>query len=37
VKVAPLITHEFPFERATEAYELLLAKPNECLGVLLKY
>ncbi|MBI4025946.1 MAG: zinc-binding alcohol dehydrogenase [Verrucomicrobia bacterium] len=37
VKVAPLITHEFPFERAPEAYELLLAKPNECLGVLLKY
>lgn len=37
VKVAPLITHEFPFERATEAYELLLTKPGECLGIVLKY
>jgi threonine dehydrogenase-like Zn-dependent dehydrogenase len=37
VKVAPLITHEFPFDRAPEAYELLLARPRECLGVLLKY
>ena len=37
VKVAPLISHEFPFERAPEAYELLLEKPGECLGVVLKY
>lgn len=37
VKIAPLITHEFPFDRATEAYELVLSKPGECLGVLLKY
>ena len=37
VNVTPLITHEVPFERAPEMYELLLAKPGECLGVLLKY
>jgi hypothetical protein len=37
VRVAPLITHEFPFSRAVEAYELVINKPNECLGVVLKY
>lgn len=37
VKVNPLITHEFAFSRAAEAYELVIAKPNECLGVVLKY
>jgi polar amino acid transport system substrate-binding protein len=37
VKVAPLITHEFPFARAAEAFELVLNKPGECLGVVLRY
>ncbi|MCC6587588.1 MAG: bi-domain-containing oxidoreductase [Bryobacterales bacterium] len=34
--VDPLISHRFPFERATEAYELLLSgKPH--MGILLEY
>jgi predicted dehydrogenase/threonine dehydrogenase-like Zn-dependent dehydrogenase len=36
VDVAPLITHRFPFERAEEAYQLLLSgEPH--LGILLEY
>jgi predicted dehydrogenase/NADPH:quinone reductase-like Zn-dependent oxidoreductase len=34
--VAPLITHRFPFERAAEAYEVILGKEPH-LGVLLEY
>ncbi len=34
--VAPLITHRFPFERAEEAYEVILGKEPH-LGVLLEY
>lgn len=37
VKVNPLITHEFAFSRAAEAYDVVINKPNECLGVVLKY
>lgn len=37
VKVAPLITHEFPFAKALEAYDTVLEKPGECLGVVLRY
>lgn len=37
VKVAPLITHEFPFERAADAYETIMEKPDDCLGVVLRY
>lgn len=33
---APLITHRFPFERAEEAYEVILGKEPH-LGVLLEY
>jgi predicted dehydrogenase/threonine dehydrogenase-like Zn-dependent dehydrogenase len=36
--VAPLITHRFPIEKATEAYELITGKKHEpFLGVLLTY
>jgi predicted dehydrogenase/threonine dehydrogenase-like Zn-dependent dehydrogenase len=34
--VTPLITHRFPFERAQEAYEVILGKEPH-LGVLLEY
>lgn len=34
--VAPLITHRFPFERATEAYQLISDRVP-CLGVVLEY
>jgi predicted dehydrogenase/threonine dehydrogenase-like Zn-dependent dehydrogenase len=34
--VAPLITHRFPFDRATEAYELMQT-PAFYLGILLEY
>lgn len=38
VKLAPLITHRFPIERATEAYDLLLGKTKRLyIGVLLTY
>jgi hypothetical protein len=37
VKLAPLITHEIPFERAGQMYELILSRPQECLGVVLRY
>jgi predicted dehydrogenase len=38
LKVAPLITHRFPIERAAEAYEIITGKKKEpFLGVLLTY
>lgn len=37
LKIAPLISHEFAFENAQEAYELIRTNPLDCLGVLLKY
>lgn len=38
LNVRPLITHRFPIERATEAYELITGKRKESfLGVLLTY
>jgi 2-desacetyl-2-hydroxyethyl bacteriochlorophyllide A dehydrogenase len=35
--VDPLLTHELPFERAPEAYELLEQSPEEAVQVLLSY
>jgi 2-desacetyl-2-hydroxyethyl bacteriochlorophyllide A dehydrogenase len=32
-----LITHEFPFERAAEAYQLLDERPEQALQVILRY
>jgi 2-desacetyl-2-hydroxyethyl bacteriochlorophyllide A dehydrogenase len=32
-----LVTHRFPFDRAVEAYALIDTRPQESLGVLLKY
>ena len=38
INVKPLITHRFPFERALEAYDLILGKtPETYLAVLLQY
>lgn len=39
VKTADLITHEIPFEKAAEAYEMITKNPNheKYIGVLLKY
>jgi predicted dehydrogenase len=38
LQVQPLITHRFPIEQATEAYEVITGKKNESfLGVLLTY
>ena len=38
LKVQPLITHRFPIEKATEAYEVITGKKEEpFLGVLLRY
>lgn len=37
VRVDDLITHEFPVERADDAYQQVLDRPEETLGVLLKY
>lgn len=37
VKVAPLITHEFALDDAQAGYSLLMERPNECLGIVLKY
>ena len=38
LKVKPLITHRFPIEKATEAYEVITGKKKEnFLGVLLTY
>jgi polar amino acid transport system substrate-binding protein len=32
-----LTTHEFPLERAAEAYEMILKRTEPCIGVVLKY
>jgi len=37
VRVDDLISHEFPVERAAEAYDQILDRPQETLGVLLKF
>lgn len=39
ISLADIITHEIPFEKAAEAYEMITKNPNhECyIGVLLKY
>jgi len=38
LKVKPLITHRFPIEQATQAYDIIMGKKNEpFLGVLLTY
>jgi predicted dehydrogenase len=37
VRVAPLITHRFPVERATDAYEMITRGAEPHLGVLLEY
>jgi len=37
IRVDDLITHEYPVEKAAEAYEQVLSRPQETLGVLLKY
>ncbi len=38
LQVEPLITHRFPIEKATEAYDVITGKKNESfLGVLLTY
>lgn len=37
VRVAPLITHRFPFEQALEAYEMLLTGREPAIGVVLAY
>ena len=38
LKVKPLITHRFPIEKATQAYDVITGKKNEAfLGVLLTY
>jgi polar amino acid transport system substrate-binding protein len=37
LNIEPLITHEFPLERAREAYDMILAKEDHFCGVLLTY
>ncbi|MDH4366653.1 MAG: bi-domain-containing oxidoreductase [Dehalococcoidia bacterium] len=37
IDVKSLITHVFPFEKAADAYETVIEKPGEALGVLLGY
>ncbi len=37
IRVDDLVSHEFPVEQAADAYEQVLARPEETLGVLLKY
>jgi len=37
LNIEPLITHEFPLERAKEAYDMILARKEHFCGVLLKY
>jgi hypothetical protein len=33
----PFITHRFPLERASDAYEMLASNPRDVLQVLLTY
>lgn len=37
VRAAPLLTHRFPVERASEAADLLIEQPDQALGVVLTY
>jgi NADPH2:quinone reductase len=37
LKVDPLITHEFAVDEAAAAYELVVNRPHDCLGVLFRY
>jgi 2-desacetyl-2-hydroxyethyl bacteriochlorophyllide A dehydrogenase len=37
LQLAPLISHRIPFERATEAYQLVLEHPEETVQVVLTY
>lgn len=39
ISLADIITHEIPFEKAAEAYEMITKNPNHerYIGVLLKY
>ncbi len=37
LKIKPLITHEFPVEKATEVYEFVDQHPEECLGVYFRW
>lgn len=37
IRVAPLITHQFPYRQAAEAYRLLDEHPDQALGVILEW
>ena len=37
IRIKPLITHVFSFQEAKEVYRLVLEKPQEVLGVTLKW
>jgi threonine dehydrogenase-like Zn-dependent dehydrogenase len=37
IDISRLITHRFPFDRATEAYRLLDEQPTDALAVILEY
>ncbi len=37
VKAAPLITHHFPGNQAKEAFDLLYARPEDAMGVILEW
>jgi threonine dehydrogenase-like Zn-dependent dehydrogenase len=37
IRIAPLITHRFPFREAKTAFDLLWERPGEALGVLLEW
>jgi 2-desacetyl-2-hydroxyethyl bacteriochlorophyllide A dehydrogenase len=37
VRLKPLITHRFPVQRAKEAYDLILNRPEEALGIVFEW
>lgn len=37
LNVAPLVSHVFPVDRAPEAYDLIVNRPRDCLGVLIDF
>jgi len=37
LKVKPMITHRFPFDRAVEAFDLLVKDRTQAIGVILEY
>lgn len=37
LNIKPLITHEFPFEKAPDAYDMILNKTEPFTGIVLKY